>query len=122
MAEKLEAGEPYKGPCGILKNSNWLSAESLPGDQDTIVEIECVIRRREVKFKDSIKKGYGSIKFKGRDRELGLNATHIAVLKALYGADTTNWWGKKIALYVDPNVSAFGRMVSAVRIRAKKIE
>lgn len=122
MSEKLESGEPYRGPCGVLKDSNWLSSETIPHDQDTIVQIEAVVRRREVKFKDQTKKGYGSLRFKGRDRELGLNATHIATLKALFGPETGAWFGKWISLYVDQNVQAFGKFVPAVRIRAKKID
>lgn len=122
MGEKLEAGEIYKGPCGVLKDSNWLSAETLPIDRDTVVQIDAVVRRREVKFKNETKHSYGSLRFKGKDKELGLNATHIKVLKALFGPDTTAWFGQWIALYVDPDVSAFGQIVSAVRIRAKRAE
>lgn len=122
MGEKLEAGEIYKGPCGVLKDSNWLSAESLPADRDTVVQIEAVVRRREVKFKNETKHSYGSLRFKGASKELGLNATHIKVLKALFGSDTSKWFGQWIALYVDPDVSAFGQIVSAVRIRARKVD
>jgi len=122
MPEKLEDGELYRGPCGILKDSAWLSAETIPADRDTIVQIEAVVRRRTVKFKSETKHGYGSLRFKGATRELGLNSTHIKVLKALYGPDTSAWFGQWIALYVDPQVSAFGQIVSAVRIRARKPE
>lgn len=121
MGDKLEAGALYRGPCGALRDSNWLTAETLPVDRDTIVTIEAVVRRTLVKFKDQEKKGYGSLRFAGRDKELGLNATHIRVLKALFGGDTTAWFGKRIALYIDPNVNAFGQIVSAVRIRAKPV-
>lgn len=122
MGEKLEAGEVYVGPAGVLKDSNWLTAESLPADRDTPVQIEAVVRRREVKFKNETKKGYGSLRFVGKEKELGLNATHLHVLCALFGSNTGDWRGKWIALYVDPEVSAFGRTVAAVRIRPRKIE
>src|SRR5688572_10374108 len=122
MTEKLEQGEIYRGPCGILRDSQWLSAETLPTDRDTIVQIEAVIRRREVKFKSEVKRGYGSLRFVGREKELGLNSTHIKVLKALFGQMTDKWEKMWIALYVDPDVSAFGQIVSAVRIRAKRID
>jgi len=121
MSEKLEEGEAYRGPCGVLKDSNWLSSETIPHDRDTVVEIEAVIRRREVKFKSETKKGYGSLRFKGKEKELGLNATHIKVLHALFGNDTGGWFGQRIALYVDHDVMSFGQKVSAVRIRAKKV-
>lgn len=122
MGEKLEAGEVYRGPCGILKDSQWLSAETIPADRDTVVQIQSVIRRREVKFKSETKKGYGSLRFVGAERELGLNSTHIKVLKALFGPMTDKWEKQWIALYVDPDVSAFGQTVSAVRIRAKRVD
>lgn len=119
MSEKLEDGEQYRGPCGVLKDSAWINSDSIPPDRDTVVEIEAVIRRRVVRFKDGEKKGYGSLKFKGKEKELGLCATHLKTLKALFGSDTSAWYGKKIALFVDPDVQAFGQRVSAVRIRAK---
>lgn len=122
MGEKLEAGEIYKGPCGVLKDSNWLTAETLPTDRDTVVQIEAVVVRREVKFKNETKHRYGSLRFKGKEKELGLNSTHLRVLKALFGPDTSAWFGQWIALYVDPDVSAFGQIVSAVRIRAKRVD
>lgn len=118
--EKLEQGEAYRGPAGLLKESDWLSAETIPADRDTILQIEAVIRRKTVKFKSETKHGYGSLKFVGKDRQLGLNATNIRTLSALYGSSTGEWFGKWVALYVDPAVSAFGQIVSAVRIRAKK--
>lgn len=122
MPEKLETGEAYKGPCGILKDSQWLSAETIPADRDTVLQIEKVVRRKSVKFKNETKHGYGSLKFVGRERELGLNSTNLRVLSALFGSDTGKWYGQWIALYVDPAVSAFGQIVSAVRIRAKKVD
>lgn len=122
MGEKLEQGEAYRGPCGVLKDSDWLSSETIPHDRDTIVTVEAVIRRKKVKFKDEVKTGYGSLRFVGKEKELGLNATHIAVMKTLFGPDTSAWFGKTIALYVDPAVQSFGKLVPAVRIRPKRIE
>lgn len=120
--DRLESGEIYRGPCGALKDSNWLTAEALPIDRDIVVQIEAVIRRREVKFANETKHSYGSLRFKGKEKELGLNSTHIKVLKALFGPDTSAWFGRHIALYVDPDVSAFGQIVSAVRIRARHVD
>lgn len=126
MADKVPGGDVYKGPCGVLKDSAWVTAESLPTDKDTIVVIEAVIRRKTVEFNrggvKEKKNSYGSLKFVGKEKELGLNSTNLRVLSALFGSDTTAWFGKPIALYVDPAVSAFGQIVSAVRIRAKKVD
>jgi hypothetical protein len=122
MGEKLDPGEIYRGPCGILRDSQWLSAETIPADRDTLVQIDAVIVRKEVKFRNETRQKYGSLRFKGASRELGLNSTHIKVLRALFGPTTDKWEGQWINLYVDPDVSAFGQIVSAVRIRAKKVE
>lgn len=122
MGAPLERGEVYVGPCGVLKDSNWLSSETIPHDQDTVVQIEAVIRRREVQFKNETKKGYGSLRFVGKDRELGLNSTHIAVLSRLFGPNTGDWQKQYVSLYVDPDVQSFGKTVCAVRIRARKVE
>ena len=122
MPEKLETGEAYKGPCGILKDSAWLSAETIPADRDTVLQIEAVARRKSVKFKNETKQGYGSLRFVGKERELGLNSTNLRILAALFGSDTSKWYGQWVSLYVDPAVSAFGQIVSAVRIRAKKVD
>lgn len=126
MTDDLKPGTPYRGPAGVLRDSNWLSADVLDPTRDTILEIEAIMRRDEVEFKaggrKDVKKGYGSIKFKGRDRELGLNATSIKTLTALFGANTGGWYGKKVALFVDPNVRFGPNIVAAVRIRAKLVD
>ncbi len=120
MGTELERGEVYKGPCGVLKDSNWLTAETLPTDRDTIVTIEAVIRRGSVKFKNETKKSYGSLRFVGKDKELGLNVINMSRLVGMFGANTADWFNKTIALYVDPDVESFGKVVSAVRIRARQ--
>ncbi len=120
--EKLEPGEVYTGPAGALRESNWLTHDLLNPEKDTIIQIKDVVRRKAVKFKDETKKGYGSLRFFKTDRELGLNSTHIRVLSHLFGTKVGDWFGRYVALYVDDNVSAFGKIVSAVRIRPKRIE
>jgi hypothetical protein len=119
---KYGDGDIYEGPVGLLKDSSWLTAEALPPDKDVVVQIESVRVRRNVEFKAETKAVYGSLVFAGKDRELGLNATNLAVLTALYGSVAKGWFGKWIALYVDHDVRAFGRTVSAVRIRPKRID
>lgn len=122
MGKKYGDGEEYEGPVGLLKDSSWLTAESLPPDRDVVVVIESVRVRHNVEFKNETKAVYGSLVFQGKDKELGLNSTNLAVLTALFGAMAKDWKGKRIALYVDPDVKAFGRTVSAVRIRPKRID
>lgn len=122
MGKKYGDGEAYKGPVGLLKDSSWLTAESLPPDREVVVQIAEVRVRKDVEFKNETKAVYGSLVFTGKDKELGLNSTNLAVLTALYGNMASGWYGKWIALYVDHDVKAFGRTVSAVRIRPKRMD
>jgi len=40
-----------------------------------------------------------------------------ALLAKAYGPDTDDWTGKKIALFVDPNVTYGGRVTGGIRVR-----
>lgn len=127
MAKQLDPGAVYKGPCGALSDSPWLTAETLPLERDTIVTIESVLVRKDFTFecggRTEKKKVHGSLKFVGKDRELGLNPTNRKTMSALFGSDTAKWFGQKIALYVDPNVRGFGGgTVCGIRIRARRID
>lgn len=121
MSKELERGEVFEGSFDALKDSAWLSAADLPWDRDTPVCIEAVVKRKDVRFQAETKSVYGSLKFKGKRKELGLNAGHRAILKQLFG-DAKNARGKWIALYVDPEVQFGPKIVPGVRIRARKID
>ncbi len=118
-------GEPYKGPSGIARESTWLTNEDIPHDRDTVVEIEQVTIRRNLKMQGGREKAVGlSLKFKGKGRELLLNATNRTVLARICGTnDTAAWYGQRIALYVEQDVRRpDGTKGPAVRIRAKRLE
>ena len=52
---------------------------------------------------------------------LVLNSTNIQLAERAFGSDETDdWIGKKIVLYVDPNVSFGGKIVGGIRVRAPK--
>lgn len=51
-----------------------------------------------------------------------VNSTNWDSVETLYGDDSENWIGKKIELYVDPNVSFAGKKIGGVRVRAPKDE
>lgn len=123
----LEQGKEYDGPLGKLKSSPWLCALDIPHDKDTIVQIEKVVQRKQVEFvqsggRKSIKQDYGSLKFVGATKELGLGATLLKTLAMLFGQNAKNLKGKWIALFVDQNVKVGGETVCAVRIRARHVE
>jgi hypothetical protein len=55
------------------------------------------------------------------DKPMVLNSTNIQLLEQITGSDDTDhWMGKKIVLYVDPNVSYQGKLIGGVRVRRPK--
>ena len=115
-------GRPYEGPSGIARDSVWLTNEDVPHDRDTVLTIERVNRRDNVKFQGGRTKPVVlSLEFKEtKRRELGLNATNRKTLTRLFGSSRcADWVGKRIALFVQPDVSSPQGLVPAIRIRAK---
>lgn len=121
----VPAGQDYKGPSGIARDSNWLTNEDIPHDRDTVVTIESVVLRRNLKMQGGRPKDVAlSLKFVGKGRELMLNATNRKTLAALFSSnECAQWYQRKIALYVEQDVRRpDGTRGPAVRIRAKRIE
>src|SRR3990167_329207 len=55
------------------------------------------------------------------DKPLVLNFTNIQLCEKIFGSDDTDHWrGKRIVLYIDPNVTFQGKLVGGIRIRAPK--
>jgi len=127
--DELPEGTIYKGPHGIARDSTWLTQEDIPHDRDTEVVVENVLVRRNVKFQGGrVKPVFMSLKFIGKVRELGLNATNRKTMAALFGDEetgrnnTVNWFGKRVALFVEQGVRRpDGTIGPAVRIRAKRL-
>lgn len=123
MSEHELQGEVYKGPSGIGRDSPWLTSEDLPADKDVPVTIESVVVYRNVTFQGGRTKPIVlALKFKDKARVLGLNSTNRKVIATLYGNDTASWFGRRIILYVDPDVRFAGKTVAAVRVRAKRMD
>jgi hypothetical protein len=118
-------GVDYKGPSGIARDSIWLTSEDLPHDRDTLVTIEAVVRRNNVTFQGGRKKLVMlSLKFVGKTRELGLNATNRKTLMALFHSnECAAWYGKRIKLFIQQGVRKPPDNTEgpAVRIRAERI-
>lgn len=121
MARNENEGEVFEGNFDQLKDSTWLSSADLPWDRDTIVQIKEVRRVKNLTLQKETKSVAGTLVFVGKSKHLLMNAGHRAILKMLFG-DAKGAKGGWIALYVDPEVEAFGKIVSAVRIRAKRVE
>jgi len=120
----MPEGEFYKGPCGIARDSIWLTNEDIPHDKDVGVVIESVVMRKNLTMQGGRPKPIGlSLRFVKRERELLLNATNRKTLAILYGNACEGWFGKPILLYVEQDVRRpDGTKGPAVRIRAKRPE
>lgn len=122
---EVPTGTEYRGPSGIARESNWLTNEDIPHDKETIVTIESVIVRRNLRLQGGKPKEVAlSLKFVGKQRELLLNATNRKTLNALFGTnECAEWFSKRIALYVEQDVRRVdGTKGPAVRIKARRIE
>jgi hypothetical protein len=58
--------------------------------------------------------------FREEAKGMALNVTTIRVLEKAFGDDSDMWVGKKVMVYVDPNVSFGGRVVGGLRLRPPK--
>jgi hypothetical protein len=62
------------------------------------------------------------LKFEETDKPFVLHATNIQLCEQIFGSDNTDdWTGKKLVVYVDPNVSYGGKVTGGVRVRAPKL-
>lgn len=121
MGRREDEGDVFEGSFDQLKDSAWLCSADLPWDRDTVVQIQEVRRVKNLKLQNETKSVAGTLVFVGKSKHLLMNAGHRTVLKMLFG-DAKGAKGGWIALYVDPEVEAFGKIVSAIRIRAKRVE
>lgn len=54
--------------------------------------------------------------FREEAKGMALNVTTIRVLENAFGDDSDEWMGKKVKVYVDPNVSFGGKVVGGLRL------
>jgi len=110
-------GKTYEGPSGIGRDSLWLTSEDLVEGKDVTVKIADVVLYPEVKFQGGrVRNNYLGLKFAGKERVLGMNATNRKVLNKMFGNIVRGWKGKEITLYVSETQLA-GETVKCVRIR-----
>lgn len=109
----------------MAKDSRWLCAEDLlaRNTREVQVEIEKVLRRDNLTMQEGRKMRVAlSLKFKGKQKELLLNATNRKTLGQLFTNDCGEWYGKRIALFVQDNVRyPDGTRGPALRIRARRL-
>ena len=121
MAQNHDDGTVFTGEFDQLRDSAWLSSADIAWDKDTRVQIKEIREHHNLKLQNETKGKAGSVVFVGAKKALLMNAGHRTVLKMLFG-NAKRAQGGWIALFVDPEVESFGKIVSAVRIRARRID
>jgi len=60
--------------------------------------------------------------FEEFDKGMVLNSTNIQLAEAAMGSDNTDdWIGRRIIVYVDPNVSYQGKLMGGLRLKAHRV-
>jgi hypothetical protein len=57
------------------------------------------------------------LSFRELDKGMVLNTTGIRMLEKAFGDESDDWVGKRVTIYVDPNVSYKGQVVGGLRLR-----
>ena len=61
------------------------------------------------------------VAFEETKKPMVLNSTNIQLMaKACGSEDTDDWVGKKVTIYVDPNVSFGGKLVGGLRVKVSR--
>jgi len=102
------------------QNPNYLGTYAIDPDSDLVLTIKDA--KQEM---ISNPKGEDEEKlvlyFKEDQKPLIMNVTNSKQIEKIYGTPyIEEWIGKKIQLYIDDNIKAFGETVTGVRIRPKK--
>ena len=100
-----------------LTNPDYLGAYALEPGQDLIVTIKSVANE-VVTGTDGKKETCSVMHFTEDVKPLVLNATNSkAITKLLKTPYIEQWTGRKIQLYVEKGIKAFGDIVDAIRVR-----
>jgi hypothetical protein len=109
-----------------LIDTTWLGQWDFPPGREATVEIESVTkykptRPRRVKLPDGT---YGPeknkriiIAFKGKKKKWLAGPVSLDTIASMFGANVEAWIGKRITLYVDPDVTMGRNKVGGIRVR-----
>lgn len=103
----------------VFTESKYLKHQELNG-QDWVVTIDRV-ERHDMKKDDGTMEKKFVLFFKELDKGMILNATNMNTLYALFNSDDSDdWAGQRITLYTKDDIEMGGKIMSGLRIRAKK--
>lgn len=102
----------------LFPASQFLKSEDVEAAGGEITLTIKGIERKEYD-ENGVKEVKGVLSFSDDERRLSLNVTNTNALVAMYGGQDIDkaWIGKKVTLYVDPNVKYGTKIVKGLRIR-----
>ena len=108
-------------PEDDMKVSQMIDSKFLKKEDFSDDEV-CTIRgiRQENVGRDDAPEMRWALYFSEHKKAMVLNVTSIRVLESAFGDESDDWRGKKVTVYVDPNVSFQGRVVGGLRLRPIK--
>jgi len=117
MSEKQFTGKVSQ----MKQSSKFLASEDFIGLGEIELTITGIYENQDEVMQDGKKKSFYSIGFNDKPKRMVLNATNRKVLAAAFGADTTNWTGKKVTLFVKDGIRnpVGGETVCGLRLKAK---
>lgn len=117
MSEKLFTGKVSQ----MKQASKFLASEDFIGLGEIEVTISGIFEHADEVMQDGKKKSFYSIGFNDKPKRMVLNATNRKTLAACFGADTKNWVGKKVSVFVKDGIRnpAGGDTVCGLRLKAK---
>ena len=104
----------------VVSDPNYLGEADFQENEEKIVTIARVVDEVVVQTNRG-KEKKAAVYFREQLKPMILNATRSKAITKVAGSPYfEDWVDVKIQLYIDPNVEAFGEIVSAVRVRPQK--
>lgn len=100
-----------------LFNNDYLGAWSLEEDQDKDVTITKTGTTLVKSGQNPKGEECPIVFFEEFDIPMVLNSTNCKTIESIYGPIVEDWVGKKVTLYVQGGIKAFGTITEALRIR-----
>lgn len=103
----------------LFPASKFLKSEDVEAAGGEVTLTISKVERKEYEDEAGKKEVKGVLSFSDDERQLSLNVTNTNVLVTMYGGNDIDkhWIGKKVTLYVDPNVKYGTKIVKGLRIR-----
>lgn len=112
----------YTGKVSGMKTSPWMASEDLLGVGSVKLAIAGIFQNDDVAMDAGrIEKRLFSIAFEKTPKQMILNATNRRTLSAAFGADTKQWIGQTVEVYVEDGIRKPGKgggTTTGLRIRA----